>query len=114
MSRFLFVLLTFASSWAFAQSSGEKPNLLLQMFPFIALFFIFYFFIIRPQSKKQKVHQEFLAQLKRGDEVLTSGGIFGTIEGLTERFITLEVAQGVRIRVLRTSVTLSSKEVKND
>lgn len=93
-------------------ATAEKPSFLLQMFPFIALFFIFYFFIIRPQAKRQKLQQEFLTTLKRGDEVLTSGGILGTIEGLTDKFVTLEVASGVRIRVLRSQVSGTVKEVE--
>jgi preprotein translocase subunit YajC len=115
MNRLIFFLIPFVSSLAFAQSSGaEKPSFLMQMVPIIAFVGIFFFFVIRPNAKKQKQQQEFLAQLKRGDEVLTSSGIFGTIEGLTDKFVTLEVAQGVRIRVLRSSVAMSSKEVKND
>lgn len=114
MSRFLLALLVFVSEQAFAQSSGAaKPSFLMQMVPILAFVAIFFFLVIRPNAKKQKVQQEFLAQLKRGDEVLTSSGIFGTIEGLTDKFVTLEVAQGVKIRVLRSSVAMSSKEVKN-
>lgn len=112
--RFAIPWLLLVSVPAWAQASAEKPSLLLQIVPFGLMFVIFYFFIIRPQSQRQKQQQEFLTSLKRGDEVLTSGGIFGTIEGLTERFVTLEVADGVRIRVLRSQVSASSKEVKND
>jgi preprotein translocase subunit YajC len=115
MNRLILFLITFTSHGAFAQSAGsEKPSFLMQMVPIIAFVGIFFFFVIRPNAKKQKQHQDFLSQLKRGDEVLTSSGIFGTIEGLTDKFVTLEVAQGVRIRVLRSSVAMSSKEVKND
>ncbi len=115
MKGFTFLLTTVLSVSAFAQNSGaSKPSFLMQMVPILAFVLIFFFLVIRPNAKKQKVQSQFLSQLKRGDEVLTSGGIFGTIEGLTEKFITLEVAQGVRIRVLRSSVAMSSKEVKND
>ncbi|MCC6138335.1 MAG: preprotein translocase subunit YajC [Bdellovibrionaceae bacterium] len=99
-------------------ASGQSPNLLMQLFPIIAMVFIFYFLMIRPQMKNQKIKQQFLSQLKRGDEVLTSSGIFGTIEGLTEKFITLEISDGVKIRILRDRVMAPakepSKEVKND
>jgi preprotein translocase subunit YajC len=115
MQGFTFLVTTFMTVSVFAQNSGEaKPSFLMQMVPIIAFVLIFFFLVIRPNAKKQKIQQEFMAQLKRGDEVLTSSGIFGTIEGLTEKFVTLEVAQGVRIRVLRSSVAMSSKEVKND
>ncbi len=115
MKGLTFLITIIISASAFAQNSGAaKPSFLMQMVPILAFVLIFFFLVIRPNAKKQKVQQEFLTQLKRGDEVLTSSGIFGTIEGLTEKFVTLEVAQGVRIRVLRSSVAMSSKEVKND
>ena len=112
MKSLAFLLPTFLTVSAYAQNSGgEKPSFLMQMVPMMAILGVFFFFIIRPKAKQQKALQEFTAQLKRGDEVLTSSGIFGTIEGLTEKFVTLEVAQGVRIRVLRSTVAMSSKEV---
>jgi preprotein translocase subunit YajC len=112
MKGLAFLLTTLITVSAFAQNSGaEKPSFLMQMVPMMAILGVFFFFIIRPKAKQQKMQQEFTAQLKRGDEVLTSSGIFGTIEGLTEKFVTLEVAQGVRIRVLRSTVAMSSKEV---
>ena len=89
-----------------AQSAAgsAKPSVLEQLMPFVFIFVIFYFLLIRPQQKKHKAHMEFLSKIKRGDSVLTSSGILGTIEGLTDKFITLEVADGVRIRVLRSSI----------
>lgn len=105
-----------AAPLALAQSApaGESPSFLMQMWPIFAMIFIFYFLMIRPQVKNQKIKQEFLSQLKRGDEVLTSSGIFGTIEGLTEKFVTLQIADGVKIKILRNKVMASTKEVKND
>lgn len=100
---------------AYAQTAAAAgtPNMLVQLFPFLAMFMIFYFLIIRPQIKNQKVKQQFLSQLKRGDEVLTTGGIFGTIEGLTDKFVTLEISDGVKIKILRDRVMAPVKEVKN-
>jgi preprotein translocase subunit YajC len=65
------------------------------------MFAIFYFLLIRPQQKKQKKHREVLSALKRGDMVVTSGGLHGKITGLTERVITLEIAEKVRVKVGR-------------
>ena len=65
---------------------------------------IFYFLIIRPQSKRQKKHQDFVSGLKRGDSVLTSGGMFGTVEGFNDKFVTLEVSDGVRVKFLRAQI----------
>jgi preprotein translocase subunit YajC len=72
--------------------------------PMLAIFAIFYFLIIRPNSKKQKEHQQMLAELKKGDEVVTTGGVIGKISGLTDNEITLQIQEGVRIRVTRASV----------
>lgn len=95
-----------------AAPAAESPSLMMQLFPIIAMVFIFYFLMIRPQIKNQKIKQQFNSQLKRGDEVLTSSGIFGTIEGLTDKFVTLEIADGVKIRILRDRVMAPVKEEK--
>lgn len=101
------------SSIAFAQattSSAAGPGMIEQMVPFIAIFAIFYFLIIRPQSKRQKDHQSFLTNMKRGDTVITTGGIYGTVEGMTDKFITLEVSEGVKIRILKSQIASSVNE----
>ena len=81
-----------------------SPNALEQFFPFIILGLLFYFLLIRPQQRKIKQHGSFLSKIKRGDEVLTSSGIFGRIEGLTDQFAVLEVADNVRIRVVKSQI----------
>ncbi len=90
---------------AHAQAApAQGPSGIEAFLPFIFIFVIFYFLIIRPQAKKQKTHQEFLTKLKRGDEVITASGILGTIEGITDQFVTLEIAEGVRIKMLRSQI----------
>lgn len=94
---------------AFAQTAPQgAPPAFMQFIPFIFLFVVMYFMMIRPQAKRQKAHQEFLAQLKRGDEVITASGILGRVEGLTDQFVTLEIAPDVRIKILRAQVTSSA------
>ena len=95
-----------------AAPAAQSPSALMQALPFVALIFIVYILMIRPQNKKQKEQQAYLSSLKKGDQVLTSAGIFGTIEGLTERFVTLEIADGVNIRILRSQIHAAAKEVK--
>lgn len=106
---FLMLSLSFPV-WSQEAASSEQPGFLIQAVPFIAMFAIFYFLMMRPQIKKQQTQQEFLKALKKGDRVLTSSGIFGTIEGLTEKYVKLEIADDVSIRVLKTHVSQPVKE----
>lgn len=93
-----------STAWAEAEASGARPSMLEQLFPFVIIFLIFFFLVIRPQQKRSQTHKGFLTNLKRGDSVLTSGGILGTIEGLTDQFVILNIADGVKIRVLKTQI----------
>lgn len=86
-----------------AQAAGA-PNALIQFVPLVLIFVIFYFLLIRPQQKKAKDHQDYLASLKKGDEVMTSGGIIGRITGITDLVVTLEVADNVKIKVARSYI----------
>ncbi|MFH1729700.1 MAG: preprotein translocase subunit YajC [Pseudomonadota bacterium] len=91
------------------QAGGESPGLLQMLLPIILMIAVFYFIVIRPQTKKQKTHQNFVSALKRGDEVITAGGIYGKVAGVTDEFITLEIANNVRIRISKSSVAASGK-----
>ncbi len=105
---------------AYAQAAPGigGPGPLVTILPFILIFVIMYFMVIRPQQKKGKEHQEMLSKLKRNDEVMTSGGIYGKVIDLKETVVTLEVAPNVRIRVHRPQISAvltaekSSKEGK--
>lgn len=104
--------LLMGSSVAQAQAAApapEQPGVLMSLVPFLVLFGVMYFLILRPQMKRQKDHQKFVSELKRGDEVITASGFLGKIEGLTDHFVTLEIADGVRVKVLRSQVATSSK-----
>ena len=74
------------------------------LIPMVLVIGVFYFLVIRPQSKQRKDHQKMLSELKKGEEVVTQGGIIGKITGMTEGELVLQVQEGVRIRVLRSSV----------
>jgi preprotein translocase subunit YajC len=74
------------------------------------IFAIFYFLLIRPQQKRQKQHRELLGRLKKGDTVVTSGGLIGRITGLSDSVVTLEVAERVRLKVLRSQISTVSSE----
>jgi preprotein translocase subunit YajC len=72
--------------------------------PLILIFVVFYFLLIRPQQKQAKQQQQFINDLKNGNKVITRGGIYGTITGLTDTIVTLEIAQDVRIKVSRSAI----------
>ena len=92
---------------AFAQTApgGSGPSTLISFAPLILVFVIFYFLLIRPQQKKAKEHSEMLEKIKKNDEVVTSGGIYGKVVALTDTVVTLEVAPNVRIRVHRPQIS---------
>ncbi len=72
--------------------------------PLILMFAIFYFLLIRPQQKKAKLHREMVSTLKKGDRVVSSGGLHGLVTGITDTVITMEVAPKVRVKVSRGSI----------
>ena len=86
---------------------GEAPSMLVTMFPFILMFVILYLLIIRPQQKKQREHQRMVDELKKGDRVVTSGGVHGTITGIKEQegILVVQVAREVQIEVSRGSIS---------
>lgn len=103
------------SSVAWAQAAGAgaapaAPSLFETLFPFLVMFMIVFFLFIRPQQRRNQDQQKFRSGLKKGDSVLTSGGILGTIEGLTDHFVTLQIANGVKIKVLRSAIAAGASD----
>ena len=92
---------------AYAQGTGLfDQSALVQFLPLVLIFVVFYFLLIRPQQKKQKDHRTMLDALRRGDRVVTGGGILGTVSkvvGTDE--VEVDIAAGVRVRVLRSTIT---------
>lgn len=75
-----------------------------QFVPLILIFAIFFFLVIRPQQKKSKAHRQLVSELKKGDEVFTDGGIFGTVQKVSDDVVTLEIAPKVPIRIVRSRI----------
>jgi preprotein translocase subunit YajC len=93
---------------AYAQAAGGGPAgfELVSFLPLILIFVVFWFLMIRPQQKKMKQHREMIAAIRRGDRILTSGGIFGTVtKVLGDAELQVEIADGVRVRVARGTVS---------
>ena len=82
----------------------QKPSTWETMLPLALMFGVLYFVMIRPQQKKVKEQQGLLTALKQGDEVVTSSGIIGTIAGMTEKVVTLEIADRVKIKLLKSQI----------
>jgi len=102
--------LVFAASDAFAQVAegtgpAKGPSLIEMLAMPVGFLFIMYFFIIRPQQKKAKDQSDLLTNLKPGDEVVTTGGIIGKVRAVAEAFVTMEVANNVAIKVVKSHVT---------
>lgn len=90
---------------AMAQGAAQAPNPIMSFAPLIILIVIFYFMLIRPQMKRSKEHRQMLGALSKGDEAVTSGGMAGKITNIGENYISLEVSDGVTIKVQKASVT---------
>lgn len=81
------------------------PGMMATLFPFILIMGVMFLFVIRPQQKKHKEQQEMLNSLKHGDEILTASGILGTITGITDKVVTVEVAENVRLKMLKSQIS---------
>lgn len=94
---------------AFAQSApaaggGDMMSSLASMLPLLLMFVVLYFVMIRPQMKRQKETRAMLEALAKGDEVATAGGVLGRISALGDQFLTIEIANGIEIKVQRAAV----------
>lgn len=92
---------------AYAQAAGEGGGLFSALLPFLLIFVVFYFLLIRPQQKRARAHQAMVTALKRGDQVITAGGIAGKVVRATEGSDTIdvEIARGVSVSILRGSIS---------
>ncbi len=93
----------FFISNAYAQDAATSGGL-MSFLPLIVIFAVFYFMLIRPQMKRSKQHRQLVAQLSKGDEVITNGGLLGRITEVSETFVTLELTDNVQVRLQRQAV----------
>lgn len=91
-----------------------QPSALEMFLPFGFILVIFYFMIIRPQGKRMKEHEKLVSDLKRGDAVITQSGILGTIDGMTDAVVTLEVAPNVKIKMLKKQIAGPQSSLENN
>ena len=103
--------LLISDAWAQAGTppggaQGFAPGVLMMVFVIV----VFYFLLIRPQQKKAKDHQNFLSGLKKGDQVVTRGGVVGRITGVSDTIVTVEIQEKVRVRVLKSYIDGQHKD----
>lgn len=94
----------------FAAPAAQKGFSIMQFVPFLVIIAIFYFLLIRPQKKQRDKHNQFISQLKTGDEIITSSGIVGTIKTLGDKTITLQIDDNTKIKILKSMVSMNAKE----
>ena len=87
-----------------AAAGGQGAGNYMSLIFIAAVFAIFYFILIRPQQKRAKQHKTFLENLKKGDKIITSGGLYGTITGISDDSVTIEIAEKVRVKVDKGTV----------
>jgi len=92
-------------SEAFAQTSGGDGGGLMGLMPFVLIFIVFYFLLIRPQQKRAKEHKAMIGALKRGDKVITKGGIFAKVSKvIDDNEVEVEIAKDIKVRLIRSTI----------
>ena len=84
---------------------GGMESLLSTVLPFLLIIVVFYFLILRPQQKRQKERQKLLEGVKKGDKVITAGGIHGVVEGLEDKTVLVKIADGVKVKMEKSGIT---------
>lgn len=111
VSFLVFLVLSSAASAQDAAAGTQAQNPLMQFLPLVVVFVIFYFLMIRPQKKKFDEEQALLKSLAKGDEIYTKSGIIGTIYGISDKVVDLEVHNGVRFKILKSQIAGLAKSV---
>ncbi len=86
------------------EAAGSPGQGIMGFLPLIAIFVIFYFLLIRPQQKKSKEHKEMLSRVAKDDTIVTTGGLYGKVTGVSEDFVTVEIAPNVRVKILKSHI----------
>ncbi len=99
---------------AMAQQPGQESNPLTMFLPLVLMGAVFYFMIIRPQSKRQKEREKMLSAVQKGDKVVTTGGLHGTVSSVEEATIIVQVAENVKLKFDKNAVTVISQSKSSD
>ncbi|MBI9064611.1 MAG: preprotein translocase subunit YajC [Marinilabiliaceae bacterium] len=91
--------------------AADAPNPIMQFAPFVLIIVVFYFFMIRPQMKRQKELRKYREGLKKGDKVITNGGIYGKVAEVKEEFISVEIAENVKVKMDKSAIVMDMSDV---
>lgn len=86
-------------------TAAPGPTIFSSLMPIFLIFIVFYFLLIRPQAKKQKEHRRMLENLKKGDRVVTSSGIYGTVHDIQDNIVKLKISESVNVQMLKTAIS---------
>lgn len=102
-------------SSAIAQEAAApaQPNPIMSMIPLVLVFVVFYFLMLRPQKKKMEEEQKFIQGIQKGEEVYTKSGLIGTVCGITDKVITLELEGQTKVKILKSHIAGSTKDIFN-
>jgi preprotein translocase subunit YajC len=107
----LLITLASLSGCVLPEGGEEEGSSIVPMIIFLVVIFaMFYFLMIRPQRKRQKQHEEMMMELKRGDRIITAGGVYGTVESVNEENVVIKVESGATMRVARGSVAVKREK----
>ncbi len=95
-----------SDAMAEAGTAAQQPGMFEALFPFVVIFIVFYFLLIRPQQRRAKEHKNMTENLQKGDEIVTAGGLLGKITSVGDEFVSVELADGIEVNLQRASVTL--------
>ncbi len=103
-------------AWAMAPSRGAEgaSNMFASFLPLIIIFAIFYFLLIRPQQKKSKQHREMLGSVKKGDKVITTGGIYGLVESVGEKTVILKISENMKVKFGKSYIAAVRTSAEED
>ena len=102
ITPFLLMFATCAN--LFAEEAAQQQNAFAGFIPLIVIFVIFYFMLIRPQSKRQKEHEKMVNALKKDDRVITTGGLYATVISVKENIVEAKIAENVKVQILKSAV----------
>jgi preprotein translocase subunit YajC len=90
---------------------GSSPSFFVVIVPYLLILLIFYFLLIRPQQKRVQAHRRLVESLKKGDDVVTESGLYGTVVGIQDEYVVLKVAENVKVRFLKAKVSGRVKDL---